>query len=170
MCNADVIPVDVGIYRDLNCKGLINRKIAYGTKNIAQGPAMTRDECVKAIMIGIEIVKELKSQGYEMLMTGEMGIGNTCTSSAVLSVLEDISPEKVTGKGAGLTSIGLKHKIEVIHKAIMINKPNKEDILDVMAKLGGFDICAMTGCFIGGAIYRLPILIDGFISDRKSVV
>lgn len=163
-CGADVFPVDVGIAKDINCKGIIDRKIAYGTQNIASGRAMSEKQCIKAVMTGIEIVNNLHRQGYNMIMTGEMGIGNTTTSSAVISVLENVPPESVTGKGAGLSDNALIHKTDVIRRAIEVNKPDRNNITDVMSKLGGFDICAMAGCFIGGALYRIPVIIDGFIS------
>lgn len=161
---ADVFPVDIGIARDMDCKGLDVRKIAYGTKNLSREPAMTREEAQKAIITGIELVREKQETGYNLIVTGEMGIGNTTTSSAVLAVLEDLPPETVTGRGAGLTSEGVQHKIEVIKNAIALHNPNPEDVLDVLSKLGGFDICGMAGAFLGGAIYHLPVLVDGFIS------
>ena len=164
-CGADVFPVDIGIARDMDCAGLENRKIAYGTKNLAKEPAMTKEEAQKAIITGIELVREKKEAGYNLIITGEMGIGNTTTSSAVLSVLENLSPETVTGRGAGLASEGVQHKIEVIKNAIALHNPNPEDVLDVLSKLGGFDICGMAGAFLGGAIYHVPVLVDGFISS-----
>lgn len=163
-CGADVFPIDIGVAKDINCSGLDVRKIAYGTKNFAKEMAMTREEAESAIITGIELVCEKKKAGYNLIITGEMGIGNTTTSSAVLSVLENISAEEVTGRGAGLTSDGVKHKIQVIKNAIELHKPNPDDILDVLSKLGGFDICGMTGAFLGGAIYHIPVIIDGFIS------
>lgn len=163
-CGADVFPIDIGIARDINCSGLDIRKIAYGTKNFAKEPAMTHKEAENAIITGIELVHEKKEAGYNLIITGEMGIGNTTTSSAILSVLENISPEEVTGRGAGLTNEGVKHKVQVIKNAISLHNPNPDDILDVLSKLGGFDICGMTGAFLGGAIYHVPVIIDGFIS------
>lgn len=164
VCGADVFPIDIGISKDMICSGLDTRKIAYGTKNFAVEPAMTRKQVEDAILTGISLVKEKKEQGYNMIITGEMGIGNTTTSSAVFSVLNNCDPTTVTGRGAGLTSDGVKHKAEVIRKAIEKHKPNPNDIIDILSKLGGIDICGMTGAFLGGAIYSVPILIDGFIS------
>ena len=165
VCGADVFPIDIGIAKDMSkVSGVIQRKVAWGTQNMAKGPAMTRKQCEQAIITGIDLVREKKEQGYNFFLTGEMGIGNTTTSSAVLSVLEEIDPEKTAGRGAGLTSEGVTHKIQVIREAIQKNQPDREDVLDVMAKLGGFDICGMTGAFLGGAIYRVPVMIDGFIS------
>lgn len=165
VCGAKTFPIDIGICKDMSSvKGVWNKKVALGTKNMAKGPAMTREECEQAILTGIQVVKELKDEGYNLFMTGEMGIGNTSTSSAILSVLEDVPVEQVTGKGAGLTKAGIEHKVEVLKQAIAVNQPDKEDVLDVMAKLGGFDICGIAGAFLGGAIYHVPVLIDGFIS------
>ena len=165
VAKAATFPIDIGINQDMtNVKGMVHRKVAWGTHNIANGPAMTRKECEQAILVGIDMVGALKKQGYELFVTGEMGIGNTSTSSAVLSVLEDVPVSQVTGRGAGLSKQGVKHKIEVLERAIRINRPNRQDVLDVMTKLGGLDICGITGAFLGGAIYHVPIIVDGFIS------
>ncbi|MCM1226359.1 MAG: nicotinate-nucleotide--dimethylbenzimidazole phosphoribosyltransferase [Clostridium sp.] len=162
--NAEVIPVDIGMNTDSRAEKILNRKIAFGTKNIADGSAMTRKQAAEAISMGIDIAKECAEKGYDILVTGEMGIGNTTTSSAIASVLLNTSPESVTGRGAGLDNEKLKRKIEVIKRAVDINKPYADDALDVLSKLGGFDIAGMTGLFLGGAIYRIPVVIDGFIS------
>ncbi len=162
---ARVIPVDIGINADMSeVEGVVDRKIAWGTKNMAKEPAMTKEQCIKAILTGIELVGTLKKQGYQMILTGEMGIGNTSTSSAVLSVLEEIPVEAVTGKGAGLDKEGIAKKIQVIKQAIAQNQPDKDDVTDVLTKVGGFDICGMVGAYLGGAIYHIPVMIDGFIS------
>ena len=165
VAGAETFPIDIGINRDMShVRGMINRKVALGTKNIAKGPAMTRKECEQALFVGINMVKSLKEQGYNMFITGEMGIGNTTTSSAMLSVLEDVPVSKVTGKGAGLSADGIRRKIKVIEQAIKINEPDPNNIMDVLCKLGGFDICGIAGAFLGGALYHVPVLIDGFIS------
>ncbi len=160
----DIFPVDIGVTEDV--PGLTDPavKIAHGTRNMAKEPAMTREEAVRAILLGIEKVKELKDKGYDIIATGEMGIGNTTTSSAMTAVLLNKPVEDVTGRGAGLTSEGLKRKIEVIGKAIDFLKPDADDPIDVLSKVGGLDIAGLTGVFLGGAIYRIPIVIDGFIS------
>ena len=158
---ADIFPVDMGIARDTCIR---NCKIAYGTKNMAKGPAMTREQAVQGIETGIRIVGELKEAGYELLATGEMGIGNTTSSSAMAAVFLQKSPEEVTGRGAGLSSDGLRRKIHAIEQAIEKNRPNPEDAVDVLAKVGGFDIAGMVGVFLGGAYYHMPVVIDGFIS------
>lgn len=159
--NTALFPIDIGIARDTN---IINKKIAYGTKNLAKEAAMTRKEAESAIQIGIDMVLELKEKGYQIIATGEMGIGNTTTSSAIASVLLEKSVEEVTGKGAGLSSEGLSRKIKVIKEAILLHNPDKEDMIDVLSKVGGFDIGGLVGVFLGGAIYRIPVVIDGFIS------
>ncbi|NCB91048.1 MAG: nicotinate-nucleotide--dimethylbenzimidazole phosphoribosyltransferase [Clostridia bacterium] len=158
---ADIFPVDIGVASDTI---LINHKIAYGTKNMAKEPAMTRQQVCDAIEVGISMVGELKEKGYGIIATGEMGIGNTTTSSAITAVLLDAEPEKVTGKGAGLSSKGLEKKINTIKNAIKSHQPDKNDVVDVIAKVGGFDIAGLTGVFLGGALYQIPIVADGFIS------
>ncbi|MCX8131203.1 MAG: nicotinate-nucleotide--dimethylbenzimidazole phosphoribosyltransferase [Clostridia bacterium] len=167
---ADIVTVDIGVDDDIVCPGILNRKIRKGTWNMAKGPAMTRDEAIKAIETGIEIVKGLKEEGVNLLGTGEMGIGNTTTSSAVAAVLTGSQVWDMVGKGAGLTQEGLENKAEVIRRAIEINNPDSGEPLDVLAKVGGFDIAGLAGCFLGAALYRVPILIDGFISAAAALV
>lgn len=165
VAGARTIPIDIGINRDVShIKGIVHRKVALGTNNMVKGPAMTREQCEQAILVGIDMIRQYKQEGYNLFVTGEMGIGNTSTSSAVLSVITGASVEQVTGKGAGLSKEGIEHKIQVIEKAIEVNKPDPKDILDVLCKLGGYDICGIAGAFLGGAIYHVPVLIDGFIS------
>lgn len=168
--NAKVIPVDIGIGIDINLDGVLDRKITYGTANIAKEPAMSRDQALQAISIGIQVVKDLKEEGYGIICTGEMGIGNTTTSSAIASVLLDMPVEEVTGKGAGLSQEGVLRKICVIKRAIEVNKPEQNDPIDVLAKLGGYDIAGITGLFLGGAVYRIPIVIDGMISAVAALI
>lgn len=163
--HAEVIPVNVGMLTDGKHPRIINRPIKYGTDNMTKGPAMTREDALKAIFVGIETVQELCKQGIGMILTGEMGIGNTTTSSACASVLLHQPVEVMTGRGAGLSSQGLQRKIEAIERAIAVNEPDAKDPLDVLAKVGGLDIAGMVGCFLGGAICRVPVLIDGFISS-----
>ena len=161
----EVIPVNIGMFTDGKHPRIWNRPVRYGTGNIAKEPAMTREEADRAIVTGIEVVKELCGQGYRMIVTGEMGIGNTTPSSAIASVLLSKDPAEVTGRGAGLSSQALEHKIEVIRQAIAVNQPDKDDILDVVSKVGSLDIAGMIGCYIGGAVMGVPVLIDGFISS-----
>lgn len=152
---------DVGVNADIEEPAVINRKIAYGTDNIAEGPAMTREQALRAIRIGTELAMETKA---DALGVGEMGIGNTTTSSAVLAVLLDRDIELVTGRGGGLTDDAFTKKKAVIRQAIRVNRPNQNDVIDVLSKLGGYDLCAMCGAFLGGAASRRPVVIDGFIS------
>ena len=131
---------------------------------------MAKDTAIEAIECGIRIVKDLKDKGYGIIATGEMGIGNTTTSSAIAAVLLSRDVEEVTGRGAGLSSIGLDKKINAIKKAIEINKPKKEDPIDVLSKVGGLDIAGLVGVFIGGAALNIPLVIDGFISAVAALV
>lgn len=167
---ADVVPVDVGIVTDCDNPKVINKKVKYGTDNMLHGPAMSREEAVQAIMAGIEVTKDLVDQGYELFATGEMGIGNTTTSSAICAVMLDATVEKVTGKGAGLSSAGLLRKIEVIKESIALNKPDKNDPLDVLSKVGGLDIAGLVGVYIGCAYYKKAVFVDGFISSVAALV
>ena len=164
VAGVDIFPVDIGMAKDVSGLTVNEKKVVRGTKNFAKEPAMSRQEVWKAIETGIGIVKELKEKGYDVIATGEMGIGNTTTSSAVASVLLRKDPEEVTGKGAGLTSEGLRRKIRVIREAIRMHEPEAQDVPDVLSKVGGLDIAGMTGLFLGGALYHVPIVIDGFIS------
>ena len=152
---------DVGVNADIKEPKVLNRKIAYGTQNIVHGPAMSREQAMQAIMTGIELAQNTDA---DVIGIGEMGIGNTTTSSAVLSVLLDADVDAVTGRGGGITDQSFLKKKQVIKDAIAINQPNKTDVIDVLAKVGGFDIAAMCGAFIGCAAVRRPVVIDGFIS------
>jgi nicotinate-nucleotide--dimethylbenzimidazole phosphoribosyltransferase len=163
----DVYPIDVGINTDTKVP---KKKAAYGTKNIFYEPAMTRQQAIQTIEAGIETVFELKEQGYQIIATGEMGIGNTTTSSAMAAVLLEAPVETVTGRGAGLSNDGLQKKIDVIKKAIDKHKPIKEDPLDVLSKVGGYDIAGLAGLYIGGAAAQIPIVMDGFISSVAALL
>lgn len=167
---AELMVVDIGVDSDIDCDTILNKKVRNCTSNIAKGPAMTRDEALQAIQTGIDIVKGLKDKGINLIGTGEMGIGNTTTSSAIATVLARCEAEYMVGRGAGLSDDGLNKKLSVVKKAIEVNSPNPEDGLDVLMKLGGFDIAGLVGCFIGAAAYRIPILIDGFISAAAALV
>lgn len=167
-CGTDVVPVDLGMVVDT--KVPTDLKIACGTANMTKEPAMSREQAVQALEAGIEMVRRLKEEGYELLATGEMGIGNTTTSSAVAAVLLDRPAEEMTGRGAGLSGDGLTRKINAIKKAIEVNAPNPEDAIDVLAKVGGFDIAGMAGMFLGGAALGVPVVIDGFISCVAALI
>ena len=165
---ADVFPVDVGMITDTKVR--TDLKVAYGTKNMTKEPAMTRSQAVQAVEAGIAMAEELYGKGYRMLATGEMGIGNTTTSSAVASVLLGLPVETMTGRGAGLSSEGLQRKINAIKKSIALHNPDPEDVLDVLSKVGGFDIAGMTGVFLGGAACGIPVVMDGFISCVSALI
>ena len=158
---ADIFPVDIGIARDTSLR---NEKVGYGTKNMAKGPAMTREEAVRALETGIAVAEERIAAGYQLMATGEMGIGNTTTSSAMAAVFLNQPVPELTGRGAGLSSEGLARKIAAIEKAIAINQPDPSDPIDVLAKVGGFDIAGMAGVFLAGAAHGVPVVMDGFIS------
>ena len=158
-----VVPVDMGI-AGTPVAGVINCRVALGTADFTQGPAMSRAQAVQAIACGIELVRAQKRQGVQMLATGEMGIGNTTTSSAVAAVLLAQPVQTMTGRGAGLSDAGLARKVEAIRRGIACNVPNPDDVLDVLSKLGGFDIAGLCGMFLGGALAGVPVLMDGFIS------
>lgn len=168
--NADVFSVDMGMATTQADSGIQNCKISSGTNNIAEGAAMTILQTELAIEAGISLIREKKKLGYKIIVTGEMGIGNTTTASALTSVLLDKEPFLVTGKGAGLTDLALERKIEVISKAIDKNKPDKNKPVELLAKLGGYDIAGMVGMFLGGGIYHVPIVIDGFISAVAAMI
>ena len=167
-CGTEVLPVDIGMVVDTRVPK--DLKVAYGTANMTKGPAMTRAQAVQALEAGIEMVRRLKEDGYGLLATGEMGIGNTTTSSAVASVLLNQPVETMTGRGAGLSGDGLTRKINAIKKAIEVNHPNPGDAIDVLAKVGGFDIAGMAGMFLGGAAFGVPVVIDGFISCVAALI
>lgn len=168
---ARIVPVDIGIKVDLpENSGVINRKIKYGTNNMAKGPAMTREEAIQSIEVGIEIATEEIKKGVNLLGTGEMGIGNTTPSTAILAVMGNIDPLEITGRGAGLGAGGLEHKANVIKKAIEINKPNRNDGIDVLAKVGGLEIGGMAGVMLGAAANKVPVVIDGYISTAAALI
>ena len=164
---ARILPIDIGMAGKTKVP---DHKVACGTRNFAKEPAMTREQALQSILTGVRIVEEQKKAGVELLATGEMGIGNTTTSSAVLAALLQIDPEKVTGRGAGLTSAGLSRKIQVIRQALALHKPDANDPVDVLAKVGGFDIGGLAGVYLGAAKMRLPVLIDGFISGTAALL
>lgn len=168
--SADTIPVDIGINDSLPIPGVLNRKVRQGTRNFKMEPAMTEVEAVKAICVGIESVRECKEKGYRLLATGEMGIGNTTTSSAVAASLLGCNVDEVTGRGAGLNDEGLLRKRQVIREAIDKYNLYEADAFRVLQTVGGLDIAGLTGVCIGGAIYHVPIVLDGVISMVAALV
>lgn len=169
--SADVFVVDMGVAVDLDLPGVINSKIGYGTRNMVVEPAMTYEQALRALEAGIKIAEDLiKNQGYTLLATGEMGIANTTPSSALLAVFGGFSVEDVCGRGTGIDDQGLIKKQDAIRRAIAVNKPNVEDPVDVLAKIGGFEIAGLAGLILGCAANRTPIIIDGFISSAAALV
>lgn len=164
VANCKVIPVDMGVIDFPPTPNVLDRRVGNGTADMTEGPAMSREQAVKAVLTGIDLVREQKEQGVRLLATGEMGIGNTTTSSAVASVLLDRPVETMTGRGAGLSDAGLRRKIRAIGEAVAKNAPDPVDPIDTLAKVGGFDLAGLCGVCLGGAIYRVPVLMDGFIS------
>ena len=145
--------------------GVLDRSVARGTGDISQGPAMTRDQALQAMRVGVDLVGELKAQGYGLIATGEMGIGNTTTASSIVAALFGVPAREVVGRGAGLSDAGLATKIAVVDRALEVNEFRPTDALGVLATFGGFDIAGMVGLFIGGAVHRVPVIVDGFISE-----
>ncbi len=168
---ARVVVVDVGVAADLPpADGLVSATVARGTRNLAAGPAMTREETLRAIEVGVQVVDAEWKKGLDLVATGEMGIGNTTPSSALVAVLSGRSVEEVVGRGTGVDDAGLARKVQAIEKGIAVNRPDPSDALDVLAKLGGLEIAGLAGVILGGAARRLPVVIDGFISGAAALV
>ncbi|HIR28995.1 MAG TPA: nicotinate-nucleotide--dimethylbenzimidazole phosphoribosyltransferase [Candidatus Choladousia intestinigallinarum] len=165
---ADIFPVDIGMAVDT--PRVEKRKVAYGTKNFAKEKAMTREQALQALETGINLVGELKEKGYSLIATGEMGIGNTTTSSAVGASLLKLPAQQMTGRGAGLSNEGLRKKVQVIGDAIKRWNLTEQEPLEILSCVGGFDLGGMAGMFLGGAYYHVPILIDGFISSVAALL
>ena len=161
---AEVIPVNIGMNEDALHSRVRNVAVRHGTGNIRVEDAMDRNTCIRAVETGIRIARDLAAQGYDLMIAGEMGIGNTTTCSACASVLFGVDPADVTGRGAGLSGDGLKTKIRVIREAVSRSAPDPSDPIDIMSKVGGLDIAGMTGVYLGAASAHVPVLIDGVIS------
>lgn len=161
---SELVVVDVGVATDAPIPGTVNRRIRPGTADIARGPAMTRDEAMRAMEAGTQMARAAADEGVCLLGAGEMGICNTTTSSAMLSSFTGLPVPQITGRGAGIDSEGLRRKIAVIEEALRINRPDPSDPLDVLSKVGGLDIAAMAGLYLGAAERRIPVVVDGFIS------
>jgi len=168
---ARVVVVDMGVAADLHPHPeLIARKTGYGTRNMAHGPAMTRDEAIQSVEAGIEVFEAELQKGVDLAGTGEMGIGNTTPSSAIAAVITGRPVEKVTGRGTGIDDQMLARKIDVIKRAIEVNQPNREDALDVLHKIGGYEIGGLAGIILAAASKRVPVVIDGFISGAAALI
>jgi nicotinate-nucleotide--dimethylbenzimidazole phosphoribosyltransferase len=168
---ARVVVVDMGVAQELEPHPqLVNKKIKYGTNNIARGPAMHREEAVRAIEAGIEVVEQEAQKGLSMVGTGDMGIGNTTASSAITAVFTGASAQQVTGRGTGIDDAVLRNKIHVVERALQINKPDPHDPINVLAKVGGLEIGGLVGVILAGAAHGIPVVIDGFISGAAALI
>ena len=167
---SDVQLVDVGINCDEPIEGVIDCKIRKSTSNMAKGPSMTRQEAIRAIEIGIEMSEKYIQEDYKVIGIGEMGIANTTPSAAIISVIAGCDPQEVTGMGAGLKKELLAHKAQVIRTAIEINQPNPTDGIDILQKVGGFEIGSMAGVILGCSANRVPVVLDGFISYAAALI
>jgi len=170
-----VIVVDMGIASEIdnskfNSQNFKNKKVNFGTKNITKGPAMSKDEAIKSIESGIEVFEEIYKKGIDIVGTGDMGIGNTTPSSAIVSVITGKSAEEVTGRGTGIDDEVLSAKIVVIKKAISVNKPDANDAIDILAKVGGFEIGGLAGVILAACSRRIPVVVDGFISTAAALI
>ena len=168
---AEVRVVDVGVDYDFaNSAGMIHRKVARGTRNFAKGPAMTRDETLAAMQVGIDLADQCKSEGVGLVGTGEMGIGNTSPSSAIIAAVSGIAVGELTHRGTGINDAALEHKIQIIEQGLALNRPDPADPLDVLTKVGGLEIAAIAGLVLGCAANSIPVVIDGFISTAGALI
>jgi nicotinate-nucleotide--dimethylbenzimidazole phosphoribosyltransferase len=169
--DARVVVVDMGVAADLPPHpGLVDKKVAYGTANMAQGPAMTREQAEQALLAGADVVQTQLQPGLDILGTGDMGIGNTTPSAAIAAALTGRDPAEIAGRGTGLDDAGVQHKIEVIRRALAVNQPDPGDALDVLAKVGGFEIAGLAGAMLAAAANRVPVMVDGFISTAAAMI
>jgi len=167
----EVVVIDMGVNHDFNeIPGLVHKKIAMGTGNMRRGPCMTRKQTENAIDVGLELAEAAKRQKVDIMGTGDMGIGNTSPSSAILSVMSGEPPGKTTGRGTGIDDRSWEHKVSVIEEAIHVNRPDPGDPIDVLAKVGGFEIAGIVGLILGAASNPTPIVIDGVISVAAAVI
>lgn len=168
---AQVVVVDVGIASELGAQpGLLARKVALGTQDMTRGPAMSRAQAVAAIEVGLDVIEAEYDSGLDVVATGDMGIGNTTPSAAIVAAMTGQPPARVTGRGTGIDDSGLAHKLAAIERAMAVNEPNPHDALDVLAKVGGFEIGGLVGVMLGAAARRVPVVIDGFISGAAALV
>jgi len=168
---AEVRVVDVGVDHDFgDTPGMLHRKVARGTRNFTKGAAMTREEMVAALQVGIDLADQCRAEGVGLVGTGEMGIGNTTPSSAIIAVISGLSVREVTHRGTGIGDAALVNKIRVIEEGVALNKPDPQDPLDVLAKVGGLEIAAIAGLVLGCAANSIPVVIDGFISTAGALI
>jgi nicotinate-nucleotide--dimethylbenzimidazole phosphoribosyltransferase len=168
---ARVVVVDIGVAQELESHSdLVSRKVALGTRNMAHGPAMSSAEAIRAVEVGIEVVERELVKGMDIVGTGDMGIGNTTSSSAIVAAFTGAPVAQVTGRGTGIGDKQLQQKIEVIERALMVNRPDPADALDVLAKVGGFEIGGIAGVILGAAAHHIPVILDGFISGAGALI
>jgi nicotinate-nucleotide--dimethylbenzimidazole phosphoribosyltransferase len=168
---ARVTVVDIGVATDFEpMPGLIRHKIMYGTRNLAHGPAMSREEAEQALQVGVDVFNEEAARGLDIVATGDMGIGNTTPSSAIVTVMTGLSVAQVVGRGTGIDDHGLERKIRVIEQALAVNQPDPNDALDVLHKVGGLEIAGLAGVMIAAASRRIPVVVDGFISTAAAMI
>ncbi len=170
-CGADMAVVDMGVAGDLSdVPGLWHRKIAHGTADFTQGPAMSREQATQALETGIEIVADRVANGYRCFSIGEMGIGNTTSSAAVVAAFTGITPEQATGRGTGISDSRMAIKIDAVRRGLAVNRPDRTDGLDILAKVGGFEIGALAGVILGAAAHRCLVVIDGFNASAAALI
>jgi nicotinate-nucleotide--dimethylbenzimidazole phosphoribosyltransferase len=170
---AEVVAVDIGVdhdFGDLTHEGFVSSKVVFGTKNMRKGPAMTREEAMKCIEVGMKLADDYAKKGYKIFGTGDMGIANTTPSSAITAVLTGRSVEDITGRGTGINDEALNNKVQVIKDSIALNKPDKSDPIDVLAKVGGAEIGGIAGLVLGAAANKVPVVVDGFISTAGALI
>lgn len=168
---ARIVVVDMGVAVELPAHPrLVVKKVALGTRSLAHGPAMTREQAVQSVVAGIEVVEAEIALGLDIVGTGDMGIGNTTPSAAIACALTGESPARIAGRGTGLDDAGLQHKIAIIAQSLAVNQPNPQDGLDVLARLGGFEIGGLAGVMLGAAAHQKPVMVDGFISTAAAMI
>jgi nicotinate-nucleotide--dimethylbenzimidazole phosphoribosyltransferase len=168
---AEVVVVDMGVDFDFgDAEGLIQRKVMAGTRNFHKGPAMSRDEAMQCIRVGIDLARDYAQQGCRLMGTGDMGIGNTTASSAIAAVMTGKPVAEVTGRGTGITDAALANKVRIIEEGIALNAPDANDALDVLAKVGGTEIGGIAGLILGAAEQHVPVVIDGLISTAGAMI
>ncbi|MFO7247692.1 MAG: nicotinate-nucleotide--dimethylbenzimidazole phosphoribosyltransferase [Bacillota bacterium] len=170
LAGADVVCIDVGVAADIDHPALVRRKVRCGTANFTMGPAMTRAEALEALCVGIGVAEELADRGYRLLATGEMGIGNTTSAAAILAAFTGDDPARCVGRGTGVDDAALARKAEVVRRALAVNRPDPQDPVDVLHKVGGLEIAALAGLMLGAATRRVPVVVDGFPASSAALV
>jgi nicotinate-nucleotide--dimethylbenzimidazole phosphoribosyltransferase len=166
-----VVVVDIGVKGDFpEMPGLVRRKVGHGTKNFLKTPAMTEEEAIQALQVGIDLVAKKVKQGVNLFGTGDMGIANTTPSTAILSVITGTDPSEIAGPGTGIDSATLRHKVAVIRQGIKKHRPDPKDPVDLLCKVGGFEIAGIAGEILGAAIHQCPVVVDGFISTAGAMI